>query len=122
MTSIKAGSDGTAGPAAGQPVMAGLSRLDRFLPVWIGAAMAAGLLLGRLVPGLNSALNKVAIHGTSLPIALGLLRSRSCERLHVAQHGPYPGACQDRVTQDHYRVRPGPATFASLVRLQDGPD
>ena len=35
--------------------------------------MAAGLLLGRLVPGLNSALNRVAIHGTSLPIALGLL-------------------------------------------------
>ena len=73
VTSIKAGSDGTAGPAAGQPVMAGLSRLDRFLPVWIGAAMAAGLLLGRVVPGLNSALNKVAVHGTSLPIALGLL-------------------------------------------------
>ena len=47
--------------------------LDRFLPVWIGAAMAGGLLLGRLVPGLNSALNRVAIHGTSLPIALGLL-------------------------------------------------
>jgi ACR3 family arsenite transporter len=47
--------------------------LDRFLPVWIGAAMAAGLLLGRLVPGLNGALNQVAIHGTSLPIALGLL-------------------------------------------------
>ena len=47
--------------------------LDRFLPVWIGAAMAAGLLLGRLVPGLNSALNRVAVHGTSLPIALGLL-------------------------------------------------
>ena len=62
-----------AGPAGQQPVMAGLPVLDRFLPVWIGAAMAAGLLLGRLVPGLNSALNKVAVHGTSLPIALGLL-------------------------------------------------
>ena len=61
------------GPAGQPPVMARLSRLDRFLPVWIGAAMAAGLLLGRLVPGLNSALNRVAIHGTSLPIALGLL-------------------------------------------------
>ena len=73
MSSIKAGREGTAGAAASQPVMAGLSRLDRFLPVWIGAAMVAGLLLGRLVPGLNSALNKVAIHGTSLPIAVGLL-------------------------------------------------
>ena len=61
------------GPAGQQPVMAGLSVLDRFLPVWIGAAMVAGLLLGRVVPGLNSALNRVAIHGTSLPIALGLL-------------------------------------------------
>ena len=62
-----------AGPAGQRPVMAGLPVLDRFLPVWIGAAMAAGLLLGRLVPGLNSALNTVAVHGTSLPIALGLL-------------------------------------------------
>lgn len=54
-------------------VVAKLSRLDRFLPVWIAAAMAAGLGLGRLVPGLNHALNRVAIHGTSLPIAVGLL-------------------------------------------------
>ena len=61
------------GPAGQRPVMAQLPVLDRFLPVWIGAAMAAGLLLGRLVPGLNSALNRVAVHGTSLPIALGLL-------------------------------------------------
>jgi ACR3 family arsenite transporter len=54
-------------------VVSQLSRLDRLLPVWIGAAMAGGLLLGRVVPGLNGALSKVAIHGTSLPIALGLL-------------------------------------------------
>jgi len=50
-----------------------LSLLDRFLPVWIGIAMAVGLLLGRLVPGLNTALNHVQIDGISLPIALGLL-------------------------------------------------
>ena len=50
-----------------------LSTLDRFLPVWIGIAMAAGLLLGRSVPGLDSALGRVQIDGISVPIALGLL-------------------------------------------------
>ncbi|WP_317181116.1 ACR3 family arsenite efflux transporter [Intrasporangium sp.] len=54
-------------------VTARLSVLDRFLPVWIGAAMLAGLLLGRLVPGLGEALGAVEIDGVSLPIALGLL-------------------------------------------------
>ncbi|GAA0367528.1 ACR3 family arsenite efflux transporter [Micromonospora gifhornensis] len=54
-------------------VVARLSRLDRFLPLWIGLAMAVGLLLGRLVPGLNTALEAVTIGGISLPIALGLL-------------------------------------------------
>jgi arsenite transporter len=51
----------------------GLSRTDRLLPVWIGAAMVAGLLLGRLVPGLDDALDAVKVGQTSLPIALGLL-------------------------------------------------
>ncbi len=50
-----------------------LSVVDRFLPVWIGAAMVAGLLLGRGVPGLGDALAAVEIDGISLPIALGLL-------------------------------------------------
>jgi arsenical-resistance protein len=50
-----------------------LSRLDQLLPVWIGLAMAVGLLLGRLIPGLNAALNHVQVDGISLPIALGLL-------------------------------------------------
>ncbi|MEU5907323.1 ACR3 family arsenite efflux transporter [Micromonospora sp. NPDC047467] len=54
-------------------VVGRLSRLDRLLPVWIGLAMLAGLLLGRLVPGLNSALDAVAVGGISLPIAIGLL-------------------------------------------------
>ncbi|WP_405084781.1 ACR3 family arsenite efflux transporter [Microbispora sp. NBC_01389] len=50
-----------------------LSMLDRFLAVWILAAMALGLGLGRAVPELNDVLSKVAIGGISLPIALGLL-------------------------------------------------
>lgn len=54
-------------------VLTRLSTLDRFLPVWIGLAMLAGLLLGRLVPGLNEDLDRVKIDTTSLPIAIGLL-------------------------------------------------
>ncbi|MEP9392261.1 ACR3 family arsenite efflux transporter [Gordonia sp. VNK1] len=50
-----------------------LSMLDRFLPVWIGAAMVAGLLLGRVVPGLGDTLAAVELDGISLPITLGLL-------------------------------------------------
>jgi ACR3 family arsenite transporter len=58
---------------AESPSMTALSTLDRLLPVWIGIAMAAGLLLGRAIPGLNTALEKVQLGGISLPIALGLL-------------------------------------------------
>ncbi|MFB6194732.1 MAG: ACR3 family arsenite efflux transporter [Haloplanus sp.] len=45
---------------------------DRYLTVWIGLAMVAGVALGRLAPGVVDALNAVTWHGTSLPIALGL--------------------------------------------------
>jgi ACR3 family arsenite transporter len=62
--------DTTTGEAG---VVGKLSMLDRFLAVWILAAMALGLGLGRAIPGLNDALSKVAIGGISLPIAIGLL-------------------------------------------------
>ncbi|MFC8963795.1 ACR3 family arsenite efflux transporter [Streptomyces sp. NPDC057094] len=61
------------GPAGGDSVVDKLSTLDRYLAVWILLAMAIGLGLGRLVPGMNGALAKVEIGGISLPIALGLL-------------------------------------------------
>jgi ACR3 family arsenite transporter len=54
-------------------VIGRLSTLDRFLPLWIGLAMAAGLGLGALISGLNDALDSLAIGTVSLPIALGLL-------------------------------------------------
>jgi len=59
-------------PAAG-PVVNRLSTLDRFLPVWIVAAMAAGLALGHAWSSLGADLAGIQVSGVSLPIALGLL-------------------------------------------------
>ena len=50
-----------------------LSTLDRYLALWIIAAMSVGLLLGKFIPGLNAALDTVKIGSISLPIAVGLL-------------------------------------------------
>ncbi|OUZ06648.1 arsenical-resistance protein [Aeromicrobium sp. PE09-221] len=50
-----------------------LGTLDRFLPVWIGLAMLAGLVTGRVVPGVADALEAVTVGGISVPIAFGLL-------------------------------------------------
>ena len=55
------------------PVAKKMSFLDRWLALWILTAMAAGLLLGRFIPGLDRALDSVKIGGISVPIAIGLL-------------------------------------------------
>ncbi|RQP05375.1 MAG: arsenical-resistance protein [Paracoccus sp. BP8] len=50
-----------------------LSFLDRYLTVWIFAAMALGILLGTLFSGLPDALNAMAVGSTNIPIAIGLI-------------------------------------------------
>ncbi len=51
-----------------------LSFLDRFLPLWIVAAMGVGLALGRLVHGFSHALDSAQVTtGVSAPIFVGLL-------------------------------------------------
>jgi arsenite transporter len=50
-----------------------LSFLDRYLPVWIFAAMGLGIGLGRAFPDIGARLDTVKLDTVSLPIALGLL-------------------------------------------------
>ena len=57
-------------PRSAQPR---LPLLDRFLPLWILAAMVLGVLVGRLFPDLGAALDRYQVAGVSVPIAVGLL-------------------------------------------------
>ncbi len=50
-----------------------LSFLDRWLTGWIFAAMALGIALGFLFPGLPGALDRMSVGTTSIPIAVGLV-------------------------------------------------
>ena len=64
----------TSGSAESQSSVFGrLSILDRFLPIWIFAAMALGIGLGNFFPEIGPALDSVKLDTVSLPIAIGLL-------------------------------------------------
>ena len=96
--------------SAQEPVLARLSLLDRLLPVWILLAMASGLLLGRLLPGLQALLGTVQVGHTSLPIALGLLMML----YPVLAKVRYGGTCSSC-------PRPSPAGVGAWLGLGLGP-
>ncbi len=50
-----------------------LSFLDRYLTLWIFAAMALGIALGSLAPAVPRALDAMSVGSTSVPIAVGLI-------------------------------------------------
>jgi arsenite transporter len=56
-----------------RPVGLKLNVLDRYLTLWIFAAMAAGIVLGYLVPGAASFIDRVKVGPAPLAIAIGLI-------------------------------------------------
>ncbi|MHA3841898.1 ACR3 family arsenite efflux transporter [Sphingomonas aestuarii] len=50
-----------------------LSFLDRWLTLWIFAAMGVGVLLGTVFTGLPAALDSLSVGSTNIPIAIGLI-------------------------------------------------
>lgn len=72
-----------------------LSFLDRWLTLWIFAAMGSGVLLGSVFTGLPAALDSLSVGSTNIPIAAGLILMMYPPLARV-RYGELPRVFDDR--------------------------
>ncbi|MBK8699395.1 MAG: ACR3 family arsenite efflux transporter [Saprospiraceae bacterium] len=72
-----------------------LKFLDRFLTLWIFLAMAAGVLLGSLFPGISTLIDDLSIGSTNVPLAIGLILMMY-PPLAKVDYSLLPGAFRDK--------------------------
>jgi ACR3 family arsenite transporter len=102
------------------PVIARLSFLDRFLPLWILLAMALGLGVGRAVPALNAHLEAVQVtSGTPLAIFIGLLVMMYpvLAKVRYGRLGPVTRDCRMLASSLVLNWLVGPAVMFALAWL-----
>lgn len=49
---------------------AGIGFFEKYLTIWVLLCMAAGILIGKFLPGIPTALEKLQYAGQNLPIAV----------------------------------------------------
>jgi len=103
-----------------------LKFLDRYLTLWIFLAMAIGVGIGYLIPGVPGYINKMSSGTTNIPLAIGLILMMY-PPLAKVDYSLLPKAFQDRKVMSlslvlNWLIGPVLMFFLAIVFLKDEPD